>query len=189
MYFIYILVDNDGVVKYVGQTMHIDVRKRDHKNQKPPHHFVVIKENLSAEDAKQFEIDTIARYNTFKNGWNKTPGGEGFDGYARTGVGGVKKGNIPWNKGMKGCFSEDTINKMSRTRKGKIHSSKLTIEKVRFIRDLYTMKPRLKGVGEIQSNGRVLSYERAFSRYYAEEVGTTPNNLYKIILYKSWTNV
>ena len=30
MYTIYALVDNDGVVKYVGQTTQVDVRKRDH---------------------------------------------------------------------------------------------------------------------------------------------------------------
>jgi len=189
MYSIYVLVDNDGVVKYVGQTTQVDVRRRDHKNQKPPHNFVIMKENLSAEEAKQFEIDSIAEYNTFKDGWNMSPGGEGFDGYERTGIGGVKKGNIPWNKGKRDCFSEETINKMSKTRKGKIHSSKLTPDKVRYIRSLYTTRPSLKGVGDIQPNGRVLPYERAFSRHYAEEFGITPNNLYKIILHKSWTNV
>lgn len=99
------------------------------------------------------------------------------------------KGNIPWNKGKSGCFSEETINKMSKTRKGKIHTSKLTPDKVRSIRSLYTTRPSLKGVGDIQPNGRVLPYERAFSRHYAEEFGITPNNLYKIILHKSWTNV
>jgi len=189
MYSVYTLVDNDGVVKYVGQTTQVEVRKRSHNKQKPSHNFVVIKENLSAEDAKQFEIDTIAKYNTFKEGWNKSPGGEGFDGYERTGIGGVKKGNIPWNKGKVGCFSEETINKMSRSRRGKIHSSKLTLEKVRSIRVLYTTRPKIKGVGEVQPNGRVLSYERAFSRHYAEDFGITPNNLYKIILHKSWNNV
>jgi hypothetical protein len=189
MYTIYALIDNDGVVKYVGQTTQVNVRKRYHKNQKPPHNFVVLKENLSEEDAKQFEINSIAEYNTYKNGWNMSPGGEGFDGYERTGIGGVKKGNIPWNKGKSGCFGEETISKMSSTRKGKIHSSKLTPEKVRFIRDLYNAKPILKGVGDIQPNGKVLPYERAFSRHYAKEFGVTPNNLHKIILYKSWTNV
>lgn len=189
MYTIYALVDDDGVVKYVGQTTQVDVRKRDHKNKKPPHNFVIIKENLSAEDAKQFEIDTIAKYNTYKNGWNMSSGGEGFDGYRRTNIGGVKKGNIPWNKGKSGCFSEETISKMSNVRKGKIHSSKLTPEKVRFIRNLYNSRPRLKGVGDIQPNGKVLPYDRAFSKNYAEEFDITPNNLHKIILYKSWTNV
>lgn len=36
--------------------------------------------------------------------------------------GGFQKGNIPWNKGMKNCFSEETRRKMSEDRKGKKRS-------------------------------------------------------------------
>lgn len=189
MYTIYALVNNDGIVKYVGQTTQVEVRKREHKNKKPPHKFIIIKENLSSDEAKKFEIECICKYDTFKNGWNMSPGGEGFDRYKRTGIGGVKKGNIPWNKGKKRCFSEETISKMSKTRKGKIYTSKVNEEKVRYIRSLYNMKPKLNGVGKVQSNGRVLSYERAFAKHYSEEFNMTSNNLYKIILYKSWNNV
>ena len=45
------------------------------------------------------EINYIKQFDTYKNGWNKSTGGEGFDNYDRTGIGGVNKGTIPWNKG------------------------------------------------------------------------------------------
>jgi 5-methylcytosine-specific restriction endonuclease McrA len=41
-----------------------------------------------------------------------------------------KKGSIPWNKGKKGIYSEDTLNKMSLSKKGKIISQE-TREKLR----------------------------------------------------------
>jgi len=62
MYSIYALVDNDGVVKYVGQTTQVDVRKRDHKNQKPPHNFVIMKENL--QQKKRSSLRLIVLPNT-----------------------------------------------------------------------------------------------------------------------------
>lgn len=50
----------------------------------------------------------IAKYDSYHNGYNSTPGGEG-----------VQKGTKPWNYGKHGVYTEDTLYKMSENRKGK----------------------------------------------------------------------
>lgn len=189
MYYIYILKDLNENVKYVGQTRNVDVRKKNHKRSKPPHKFEILFENLSPEEAKIIEIENISKYDTYKNGWNKTKGGEGFDGYERKGVGGVKKGNIPWNKGKEGCFSEITKREWSKKRKGKVHSRKITDEQIKEIRKLYEEKPYIEGVGDTMKNGVVMSYIQAFCKKYSNRYNITSQGLKKIVLRESWKNV
>lgn len=189
MYHIYILKDLDGRVKYVGQTQQIEVRKRDHKRLKPPHTFEVLFETFSPDIAKIVEIENISKYDTFKNGWNKTTGGEGFDDYIRSGIGGVKKGNIPWNKGMKDCFTKDTIEKMKLSRKGRVFSRKITDNQIKEIRTLYEKKPYIEDVGKIMKNGKKMSYVQAFCRQYSENYNITLQGMKKIILKECWKNV
>lgn len=107
-------------------------------------------------------------------------------GKKRPGVGGVKKGTIPWNKGKKNCFNKTTIEKMKTIRKNKIHSSKLTEELVLKIRNHFNSYQQIEGVGTIQKNGIVLTQERAYAKKYAKEYKITSANLYNIITGKSW---
>ena len=78
-----------------------------------------------------FIMSYFEKNNTIINGWNLSPGGdyEGNSGYCRKGIGGVKKGNVPWNKGKK-CpeisesmrgriHSPETRKKMSEAKRGK----------------------------------------------------------------------
>tara|TARA_R110001606_G_scaffold242960_3_gene390835 strand:- start:13472 stop:14041 length:570 start_codon:yes stop_codon:yes gene_type:complete len=189
MYYIYLLRDDYGDVKYVGQTQQIDVRKRDHKRLKPPHTFEILYENLKVSDAKMLEIENIDKYDTYRNGWNKSSGGEGFDDYERKGIGGVKKGNVPWNKGKKGCFSEETIQKFSNTRKGIAWSRKLTDKQITQIRNLYQEQPHVDGVGDVAKNGRKMSYTQAFCKKYCSDYNITPQGMKRIILKECWVNV
>lgn len=53
-----------------------------------------------------FEMYWIDYYNTFKKGYNMTIGGEGTIGV------------VPWNKGKTNVYSEDTLQKMSKAKKG-----------------------------------------------------------------------
>ena len=101
MYYIYFLKDLCGKIQYVGQTQNLNERKRERKRNKPPHFFEIKEEIKVPEKAKELEIFYIEKFDTYKKGWNKTPGGEGFNDYDRKGIGGVKKGNVPWNKGIK----------------------------------------------------------------------------------------
>ena len=189
MYYIYFLKDLDGKVKYVGQTQNLDSRKREHKRNKPPHTFEINEQIDIPERAKEKEIFYIEKFDTFKNGWNKSTGGEGFDSYERKGVGGVKKGNIPWNKGIKDCFSEETIKKMSNSRKGRVFSRKINDEQIREIRKLYNEKPNLQNVDVVMKNGRKLSYIQAFCKEYAKDYNLTPQGIKRIILKECWTDV
>ena len=179
----------DGKVKYVGQTQNLDSRRREHKRNKPPHKFEISEQIDISEKAKEAEIFHIEKFDTFKNGWNKSTGGEGFDDYERKGIGGAKKGTIPWNKGVKNCFSEETIEKMSNSRKGRVFSRKINDDQIREIRKLYNEKPELQNVGAIMKNGKRLSYIQAFCKEYAKDYNLTPQGIKRIILKECWTNV
>lgn len=189
MFYIYCLKDVDDKVQYVGQTINPSIRKRDHKRNRPPHTFEIIETFLLSEEAKYSEIDYIKKYNTYKNGWNKSPGGEGFDNYSRKGIGGVKKGGIPWNKGMKNCFSSETIEKMKTTRKGKVFSRKIKDDQIKEMRNLYEEKPYLSNVGLVMKNGKKMSYIQAFCKEYADRYNLSAQAVKKIILRESWKNV
>ena len=189
MYYIYTLKDINGEIKYVGQTQNLDARKREHKRNKPPHTFDIIEQIDISEQAKNLEIFYIEKFDTFKNGWNKSTGGEGFNDYERKGIGGVKKGNLPWNKGIKNCFTEATIEKMSNSRKGRVFSRKINDEQIREIRKLYNEKPNLQNVGMTMKNGKKLSYIQAFCKEYAGFYNLTPQGMKKIILNACWSNV
>lgn len=189
MYYIYTLKNLDGTVKYVGQTQNLSARKREHKRNKPPHVFEVLEETHIPEDAKNLEITYIEKFNTYKSGRNKTLGGEGFGGYSRCGIGGVKRGTIPWNSGIKNCFSSETIEKMKKTRSGRVFSRKINDQQIIEIRDLYKSFPPLPDVGKTMKNGKKLSYLQAFCKEYSKEYNLTPQGIKKIILRESWKNV
>jgi hypothetical protein len=189
MYYIYVLKQND-VVKYVGQTINPTKRKCAHKNTRDKHNFQTIFSTEDKELAKLKEIEFISEYNTYYGGWNKSPGGEGFENYSREGIGGVKKGYTPWNKNKPGCFSEETITHFSNIRKGKIWKpTKLNEQIVKNLRNLYEQKIHIDGVGQKMRNGKHMSYTQAFAIKYAEEYGTTKENIRRIVERKSWTNV
>lgn len=185
-------LEQDNEVKYVGLTINKDERANTHRRHKPTHTFLVKDCFDDAKQAANNEIKHIEKYQTFYNGWNKTKGGEGYEmGLVdRKGIGGVKKKTTPWNKGKKNCFSEDTIKKFKKIRKGKIHSSKLNKKIVKEIRAFYDKKPKVNfEVDKVMGNGKKMSYEQAFSKTYCTTYGITSNGLKKIIERKSWINV
>lgn len=189
MYYIYFLKDLNNNIQYIGQTKNPNIRKGEHKRNKPPHIFELIEQTEISEKAKQFEIDYIKKYNTYKNGWNKSPGGEGFDDYDRQGIGGVNKGTIPWNKGIKNCFSEETIEQMKNVRKGRVFSRKLSDDEIKQIRLLYEQTPDLPLVGLIMKNGKKMSYIQAFCKEHSGKYNITPQGMKRIILQECWKNV
>jgi predicted GIY-YIG superfamily endonuclease len=102
--YLYHLIANDQVV-YVGLTKNPTKRKAAHHRSKPPHTFVIIDQYADAYDASTAERKYISEYNTYKDfsKWNKDPGGNYAEssGFDRKGIRcGVKKGNVPWNKGL-----------------------------------------------------------------------------------------
>lgn len=182
MVYLYYLKQQDRVM-YVGLTISPTDRKQKHRNKKPPHDFKIIESFESAKDAAIAEREHIKKHNTVKDGWNVSPGGEyaKFSGYSRKGIGGQKKGAVPWNKCKKNCFSKETIQKMCDTRKGKVYSSKIKSNELKELKELYASKPDIPEANTKSANGKIITYNRAFSKKYASKYGVTPENIYRII--------
>lgn len=190
MIYLYCL-KQENTIKYIGLTANTRTRERQHRKKKPsPHTFHVLETFDDVQQASDREAELIRQYNTLSEGWNISPGGDyaGASGYFRKGIGGAKKGSDAWNKGIKGCFSEETIRHFSEVRRGKIHSSKVTMEIVETIRKRFTEHPQIDGVGLTAPNGKILTQERAFANLYHAEYGLTNINLYNIVSGKSWKN-
>ena len=191
MIYIYSLIYQNKI-SYVGITKNPKVRKQQHKREKPlPHEFKIIESVDDVQTATEREISLIEKYNTIINGWNISPGGDYAlnSGYKRTGIGGVKMGQTPWNKGKSGCFSNETIDAMKKTRAGRIFSSKVNEDIVKQIRERFVNHPIIEGVGKIQPNGKVLTQQRAFSNKYHKEYNITNISLYNIMIGKSWSKI
>jgi hypothetical protein len=185
-------LQQDDEVKYVGLTINKRVRMKWHKRDKPEHKFIIKDHYYNDKLAAIGEIKHIEKYKTFYNGWNKTKGGENYcmGLVDRKGIGGVTKGTTPWNKGKKNCFTEETIERFRKVRKGKIHSSKLNEQTVTEIRNLFNQKPKVNfEVGKVMRNGKEMSYEQAFSKTYYQKYNLTPEGLKKVVTKQSWTNV
>lgn len=108
-------------------------------------------------------------------------------GIKRPGVGGVKKGTVPWNKGKKGynlVFSEEGKNKKIQAVK---KNAKIQDEVAKKIRNDFDNKIPLnnKQIGEIMKNGKAMSYERAFCLEYSKIFGVSDQYIYRIIRGKS----
>ena len=103
-------------------------------------------------------------------------------GKKRPGIGGAPKGRLPWNKGIKGCFAPETVERFKQTRAGRRFGVvKLTDQQCADIIELYLSKPLVPGAGIKSKNGRVQSYETAFSKHINAEYGVTSNQIYNII--------
>ena len=113
-------------------------------------------------------------------------------GVKRPGIGGVKKGTIPWNKGKKGykLHNEETLKKISANNQGENNPrSKITEKQAKNIISLYLSKPFFNDVGKIMKNFVPISYYRLFSLTYSNEYFVTPENITRIIKRKTWKNL
>jgi hypothetical protein len=108
-------------------------------------------------------------------------------GKKRPGIGGVKKGTVPWNKGINYKLSKEECAR----RKGKVFSSKVTIDQVKEIRTLFDSKPTISWYNEgmVSKNGKPYSYMRAFAKEYCGMFNLGQAGLMKILDRKSWPNV
>jgi len=104
-------------------------------------------------------------------------------GVKRPGVGGVKKGTVPWNKGHTGY-------KLNFTEEGKIKrleavkkKSKIKDEDAKQIREEFENRMPINNdkIGKIMNNGRSMSYERAFCLEYSKKFNVSDQYIYRII--------
>lgn len=110
-------------------------------------------------------------------------------GKKRPGVGGAKKGRIPWNKGITGY-------KLNCDRKGKLCCRpRMVLDDVLRIRQYHTSRYVHADFEEYittpKRGGVIMSYEWFLAKHLATtEFRTfTAQNIYRIITRKSWTHV
>ena len=83
---------------------------------------IILEDNLDELEAREKEKQYIKLYDSFKNGYNATTGGEGCWNHkvseeAKEKISKANKGNIPWNKGI--SLSEEAKKHLSEMNKGK----------------------------------------------------------------------
>jgi hypothetical protein len=103
-------------------------------------------------------------------------------GKKRPGIGGSPKGRVPWNKGKQ--HSEKTKMHLSKVRKGNRYSpAKVTDKQCIELIEIYKKRPALNNdeVGKKTKNGKLLTYETAFSREYCSLYGVSDKCIYYII--------
>lgn len=90
--------------------------------------FEVIIARVPRHDLNRIEIFWIKQYASLTKGYNCDAGGKGRTGAipskeTRALWSKQRKGHTPWNKGTSGCFSQETIDKMSKAKQGKTPSN------------------------------------------------------------------
>ena len=108
-------------------------------------------------------------------------------GTKRPGIGGVKKGTQPWNKGISGYKLSFTKvgkeNKLLATKKNnKIKDVDAEIIRNDYLKQIFINEPK---IGKIQQNGKVFTYGRAFCLHYAKKYDVSDQYIYRIIKNKS----
>ena len=106
-------------------------------------------------------------------------------GVKRPGIGGVKKGTIPWNKGKSGYhlnLTEEGKNKKINSVKNR-KNKKLKDSDISFL--LYNYKNKIEieneKIGKVQRNGKVFSYNRAFAHHFSKVFNVSQNYIYYVI--------
>lgn len=143
-YTVYVRTNKINGMQYVGQTNNLSRRNRQFDSFKCNYNAYLDEDRLkygienfdvkilaeveTREKALEVEEKFIREYNSeFPNGYNRACGGKNNTGCGKGNHNGreFKKGDEPWNKGVKNCFNEETLKSMSEKRKGK-HSSPAT---------------------------------------------------------------
>ena len=108
-------------------------------------------------------------------------------GKKRPGVGGVKKGTIPWNKGKTGypanLTEEGKLRKIEATKK----NAKISDILAEDIRKYFIEEPTIQNdkIGKVQGNGLIFTYKNAFCISIAEKYKVTPSYIRRILERKS----
>jgi hypothetical protein len=144
--------------------------------------FEVEREKDKPKKLLEEEIKELIKRNVLKDSsyYNKHIPTVGFSslGDKRPGVGGVKKGQTPWNVGVSGY----SIKSNGQEKGCLFQFVKRWKNDFDRLLELYSSHPSLKGEGVVQKNGKVLPYDRLFSKtYYKNFPTTTPEGLYRVL--------
>lgn len=102
-------------------------------------------------------------------------------GVKRPGIGGVKKGTIPWNKGKKGY--KFVLTEEGRKNQNKARLRKLSSEKVLIIIKNYKDKIFIDDhrIGKISKNGKMFTYENGFAEHYSKIYNVSKTRILQIL--------
>lgn len=104
-------------------------------------------------------------------------------GKKRPGIGGVKKGTVPWNKGITGYklnLSEDARWRMG---SGGRNSKVFNDDNIKKILELYDNRIEIfdDRIGKIQRNGKMFTYKRAFCEKIAKDYCVTTQSVISLM--------
>jgi hypothetical protein len=104
-------------------------------------------------------------------------------GKKRPGIGGVKKGTIPWNKGLKGWKPKLSIEGKKRKLEAAKRNAKISDETAGLIRERFIQNEQVDStrLGKTQRNGKKFTYETAFCEKIAQEYGVSKSYIFRII--------
>lgn len=148
-YTIYLRTNKVNGKQYVGQTENFEGRENDWACLNRNYANKIISIDREKYGLENFDVEILAVVDTRKeaweleqkyindlntiypNGYNLAKGGGGCKGISAWNKGkkwsdeikqkmsAARMGKEPWNKGFKGCYSEETLKKMSEAKKGK----------------------------------------------------------------------
>lgn len=196
---------------YIGKTTNtLQERKKSHEKKakyKPKTHFhralkkygndnfewEILQTANNAEDLNQLEQTYIKKYNSYKEGYNMTNGGEGGDtisnkSYEEKKNQGAKKGNIPWNKGksMRALgYTYEYLKPRTFTEEQKRQHSELIKNSEKFRKGLKSRRPA-KNVVIKDENGKIWKRQKDFIQYMKENYNISHHKVRKGLSKNEW---
>jgi HNH endonuclease len=104
-------------------------------------------------------------------------------GIKRPGIGGVKKGTIPWNKGKSGYTLNISEQGKLKKLESNISTRKVKQHDIIQILENYNNQIEISDerIGKIQKNGKIFTYKRAFAEHFAKQFNVTSNCIIRIL--------
>lgn len=121
---VYLRTNKVNGMKYVGQTENFKGRENTWACLKQNYANKIITIDREKYGIENFDVEILAVVDTRKEAWEleqkyiKELDTKFPNGYNLAKGGGGSSGITPWNKGVKGCFKDDTIKKMSEAKIG-----------------------------------------------------------------------
>lgn len=160
---------------YIGITTNFKKRLGNHRKSKRfslgIKSYEILKETEVYSVAEDLEEIYISLHDTWNSGLNVTSDGKGYNGNCHFNTYGYKYSEESKNKMKENHWSktgkyspkgrkhsEETKEKISKLKQGKVSYTKISEDNVRKMLELYYQRAKINGVGEIQRNGKIMTY-------------------------------
>lgn len=104
-------------------------------------------------------------------------------GVKRPGIGGVKKGTIPWNKGKTGYSLNLSEEGKAKKLQANLRSRKINQTEIDIIIEKYKNNIKIpdERIDKIQQNGKIFTYKRAFAEHISKQYKVSTNCIIRIL--------